>query len=154
MPENYPLSTSWWFWLSLSFSLLISPNTLSLKMVPNLYLFFLIFWFILTFLFFFPIYFSLPLYLKMVPEFNSFSIHLLSLLIDFDFLLLYSYFHFLCKWCNNYVLFQSIYSILWLIFLLSLYFYFPNYFDMSRQKRVLFYCFATKQCLGMLKMWG
>ena len=28
------------------------------------------------------------------------------------------------------------------------------YFDASRQKRVLFYCFATKQCLGMLKMWG
>ena len=26
------------------------------------------------------------------------------------------------------------------------------YFDMSRQKRVLFNCFATKQCLGMLKM--
>ena len=28
------------------------------------------------------------------------------------------------------------------------------YFDASRQKRVLFNCFATKQCLGMLKMWG
>ena len=28
------------------------------------------------------------------------------------------------------------------------------YFDVSRQKRVLFNCFATKQCLGMLKMWG
>ena len=26
------------------------------------------------------------------------------------------------------------------------------YFDVSRQKRVLFNCFATKQCLGMLKM--
>ena len=26
------------------------------------------------------------------------------------------------------------------------------YFDASRQKRVLFNCFATKQCLGMLKM--
>ena len=25
-------------------------------------------------------------------------------------------------------------------------------FDASRQKRVLFNCFATKQCLGMLKM--
>ena len=25
------------------------------------------------------------------------------------------------------------------------------YFDVSRQKRVLFNCFATKQCLGMLK---
>ena len=24
----------------------------------------------------------------------------------------------------------------------------------SRQKRVLFNCFTTKQCLGMLKMWG
>ena len=28
------------------------------------------------------------------------------------------------------------------------------YFDASQQKRVLFNCFATKQCLGMLKMWG
>ena len=28
------------------------------------------------------------------------------------------------------------------------------YFDASRQKRVLFNCFATKQFLGMLKMWG
>ena len=27
-----------------------------------------------------------------------------------------------------------------------------SYFDASRQKRVLFNCFATKQCLGMLKM--
>ena len=26
------------------------------------------------------------------------------------------------------------------------------YFDVSRQMRVLFNCFATKQCLGMLKM--
>ena len=26
------------------------------------------------------------------------------------------------------------------------------YFNVSRQKRVLFNCFATKQCLGMLKM--
>ena len=26
-----------------------------------------------------------------------------------------------------------------------------QYFDASRQKRVLFNCFATKQCLGMLK---
>ena len=26
------------------------------------------------------------------------------------------------------------------------------YFDVSRQKRVLFNCYATKQCLGMLKM--
>ena len=26
------------------------------------------------------------------------------------------------------------------------------FFDVSRQKRVLFNCFATKQCLGMLKM--
>ena len=26
------------------------------------------------------------------------------------------------------------------------------YFKVSRQKRVLFNCFATKQCLGMLKM--
>ena len=58
------------------------------------------------------------------------------------------------KWCHNYVFFQSIYSMLWLIFLLSLYFYFPNYFGMSRQKRVLFNCFATRQCLGMLKLWG
>ena len=28
------------------------------------------------------------------------------------------------------------------------------YFDVLRQKRVLFNCFATKQCLGMLKMRG
>ena len=28
------------------------------------------------------------------------------------------------------------------------------YFDASRQKRILFNCFATKQCLGMLKIWG
>ena len=26
------------------------------------------------------------------------------------------------------------------------------YFDVSRQKRVIFKCFGTKQCLGMLKM--
>ena len=26
------------------------------------------------------------------------------------------------------------------------------YFDASRQKRVLFNCFSTKQCLGILKM--
>ena len=28
------------------------------------------------------------------------------------------------------------------------------YFDVSRQKRVSFNCFTTKQCLSMLKMWG
>ena len=28
------------------------------------------------------------------------------------------------------------------------------YFNVSRQNRVLFNCFATKQCWGMLKMWG
>ena len=29
-----------------------------------------------------------------------------------------------------------------------------SYFDASRQKRILFNCFATTQCLGMLKMRG
>ena len=29
-----------------------------------------------------------------------------------------------------------------------------QYFDASQQKRVLSNCFATKQCLGKLKMWG
>ena len=28
------------------------------------------------------------------------------------------------------------------------------YFDVLRQNRVVFNCFATKQCRGMLKMWG
>ena len=28
------------------------------------------------------------------------------------------------------------------------------YFNVSRQNRVVFNCFATKQCWGMLKMWG
>ena len=31
---------------------------------------------------------------------------------------------------------------------------FHKKYHISRQKRVLFNCFATKQCLGMLKMWG